>query len=142
MSRKSRTSPQGADRSDHWLRGGQAARSRAWAYEELLFGSTHGRHREELGDYRLARCDGFRVDSPSGYVGVVEGMRFGSRIDRPDLLEVRAGRLGRTLLLIPVEEVEDVSPDDECVVVRSAPDLHGAHVHELVDRVRRALNLL
>ena len=43
--------------------------------------------------YALARCEGFEVDSPTGLVGFVEGLRFISRIDQPDLLEVRGGRL-------------------------------------------------
>jgi hypothetical protein len=39
-------------------------------------------------DYWLCRCEGFLVDSPAGRVGVVEGARFRSRLDRPDLLAV------------------------------------------------------
>jgi hypothetical protein len=59
--------------------------------------------------HSLARCEGFRVDSPIGPVGFVEGIRFVSRIDEPDLLEVRGGRFGRELLLIPIEAVAEVS---------------------------------
>jgi hypothetical protein len=89
----------------------------------------------------LTRCEGFRVDSPSGTVGVVEGIRFVSRIDRPDLLEVRAGRFGRTLLLIPIEEVEEISADEKRVVVGSTPPLHGVHLAELALRLRKALSV-
>src|SRR3989442_1095684 len=40
-------------------------------------------------DYWLSRCEGFLVESPTGRcVGVVAGLRFDLRIDRPDLLEV------------------------------------------------------
>ena len=42
-------------------------------------------------DYRLCRCEGFRVDSPGGRVGIVEEVHFRSRIDRPDVLVVRTG---------------------------------------------------
>lgn len=88
--------------------------------------------------YALTRCEGFRVDSPTGEVGFVEGLRFGSRIDQPDLLEVRGGRFGRQLLLIPVEEVEEISLDDERLLVRTpAP---GEHEHDLVTRLRRVLH--
>jgi hypothetical protein len=90
-------------------------------------------------DYALARCEGFVVDSPEGPVGLVEGLRFVSRIDRPDLLEVRGGRLGRRLLLIPSDQVEEVRLDEERVLVRSAPAPPGDLVGELFDRLRRAL---
>lgn len=64
-------------------------------------GSTAGRRRPvcrfdrapNRTDYRLCRCEGFEVDSPTRRVGVVDGLRYHSRSDRPDVLEVRAGRL-------------------------------------------------
>ncbi len=89
----------------------------------------------------LARCEGFEVDSPLGPVGVVEGLRFVSRIDRPDFLEVRGGRFGRQLLVIPVEQVAEVRAADELVVLRSAPAANEALIAELVERVRVALHL-
>src|SRR5439155_24048846 len=88
----------------------------------------------------LARCEGFQVDSTSGTIGYVEGLRFVSRIDEPDLLEVRGGRFGRELMLIPVEAVEAISPEEERLVVRSLPPSGGDHAHELVSRVRRVLS--
>jgi len=89
----------------------------------------------------LARCEGFEVDSPEGFVGFVEGLRFVSRIDEPDLLEVRGGRFGRELVLIPVEAVEEVVLDEERLVVRSVPrGLPDNHPHELVSLLRRALH--
>jgi hypothetical protein len=71
-------------------------------------------------DYRLCRCEGFRVDSPGGRVGVVEEVHFHSRIDRPDALAVRTGFLGRPLL-IPVDDVAEVSFREERVVLVRAP---------------------
>jgi hypothetical protein len=71
-------------------------------------------------DYRLCRCEGFRVDSPEGRVGVVQEAHFRSRIDRPDALVVRTGLLGR-LLMISVEEVAEVSLGEERVVLVRAP---------------------
>jgi hypothetical protein len=47
MARKTRNSPEGAERRDHWLRGDRSARARPWAYEELLFGSAWARRTEE-----------------------------------------------------------------------------------------------
>jgi hypothetical protein len=91
--------------------------------------------------YSLARCEGFEVDSPTGTVGFVEGLRFISRIDQPDLLEVRGGRFGRQLLLIPIEQVEEVRLTEGRVFVRSAPALTGDLLAELVDHLRRALHI-
>jgi hypothetical protein len=91
--------------------------------------------------YLLARCEGFRVDSPTGMFGFVEGLRFVSRIDRPDFLEVRSGRFGRQLLVVPIEQVEEVSMVEERVLVRSAPSAAGDLLGELVGRVRRAMHV-
>ncbi|TML22366.1 MAG: hypothetical protein E6G28_05580 [Actinobacteria bacterium] len=84
----------------------------------------------------------FEVDSPEGVVGYVEGLRFESRIDEPDLLEVRGGRFGRELVLIPVEAVEEVSLEEERIVVRSVPrGLQDSNPSsELVRVFRRALH--
>jgi hypothetical protein len=90
--------------------------------------------------YSLARCEGFRVDSPTGPVGFVEGIRFVSRIDEPDLLEVRGGRFGRELLLIPIEAVAEVSQDEGRIVIRAVPDPSVDLLHEVGDRNRRALH--
>ena len=70
-------------------------------------------------DYRLCRCEGFRVDSPGGRVGIVEEVHFRSRIDRPDVLVVRTRLDGR--LLIRAEDVSEVSLRDERVVLLRAP---------------------
>ncbi len=90
----------------------------------------------------LARCEGFEVSSPEGVLGYVEGLRFLSRIDEPDLLEVRGGRFGRELLLVPVEAIEDVQVEEERIVVRSVPGGVGAGetTSELVRVFRRALH--
>ena len=213
MSRSEHDSPRGEDRVEHWLGPGRAARSRRWAYPELLLGT--GEEREDLSalatgvavdlaelrrlqnelldqvvrvaalegriqvllhpsggipggtprqldetttlpsfpsnsgseesrDHAalLARCQGYEVDSPVGLVGFVEGLRFGSRIDVPDLLEVRGGRLGRELLLIPVEAVQDISPEEERVLVRGVSPTQTDISHELVDRLRKALHVM
>ena len=71
-------------------------------------------------DYWLCRCEGFRVDSPAGRVGVVVGAQFRSRHDRPDVLAVRSGPF-RRLLLVPVEEVAELAPREERIVLVHAP---------------------
>jgi hypothetical protein len=91
-------------------------------------------------DDLLTRCDGFDVEAPEGLVGFVEGLRFGSRIDCPDLLEVRGGRFGRQLLLVPVEEVDEIRLADRCVVLRSAPMLATDLLDDLGERLRRVLH--
>jgi hypothetical protein len=89
----------------------------------------------------LARCEGFQVESPNGIVGYVEGLRFVSRIDEPDFLEVRGGRFGRELMLFPAEAVDEVDSELERLVVRGmqtvTPD---DHPRELVNLLRRALH--
>jgi hypothetical protein len=92
--------------------------------------------------HSLARCEGFEVLSPDGVLGYVEGLRFESRIDEPDLLEVRGGRFGRELFLIPVEAVDEVSLEEERIVVRSLPrGLRDENPSsELVRVFRRALH--
>jgi hypothetical protein len=72
-------------------------------------------------DYWLHRCEGFRVDSPDGRVGVVVELRFGSSAERPDALAVRAGLFGRLLLIIPVEQVAEVLPQERRIVLRASP---------------------
>ena len=93
-------------------------------------------------DALLLRCEGFEVDSPVGLVGVVEGLRFDSRIDVPDFLEVRGGRLGRELLLVPVEAVQEISPEEERILVRGVSPTQTDISHELVDRLRKALHVM
>jgi hypothetical protein len=72
-------------------------------------------------DYRLRRCEGFRVDSPQGRVGFVEEVRYASRCDRPDMIAVRVGLLGRLLLIVPVGEVAEILPSEERIVLHRSP---------------------
>jgi hypothetical protein len=87
-------------------------------------------------DYRLSRCEGFDVNSPTRRVGVVEGLRYLSRIDRPDVLEVRAGPFGRQLLLIPVEEVDQILVEEGRLILRSTPRMAHQYFYELLGRLR------
>lgn len=73
----------------------------------------------------LSRCEGFVVDSPGGRVGTVEDVRFGSRADLPDALGVRAGLLGRRLLIVSTETVAAIVPSSRRIVLRGTPVLLG-----------------
>jgi len=88
--------------------------------------------------YWLGRCEGFRVDSPEGRFGLVEAVMFRVRPDEPDALIVRSGMLGRKLVIVPLEDVDDVLPRRQRVVLSRTPDLDGADFLSAVrDRLRR-----
>jgi hypothetical protein len=88
-------------------------------------------------DYWLTRCDGFLVEAPAGrHVGVIEGVRFGSRIDRPEQLAVAVGRLRQRHVLVPVDAVEHVSSEERLVVLdRDAVPRRGV-AHAVLARAR------
>jgi hypothetical protein len=93
-------------------------------------------------EYWLAHCEGFQVVSPTGAVGVVQSVRFGSRLDLPDEVEIRAGRLRPLELVVPIAEVEDVEPEKERIRLTSDPRGVHRHVwpHALVPRALRRLD--
>jgi hypothetical protein len=97
--------------------------------------SSPGRPGEE---YWLCRCEGFEVDAPDGRVGVVEGLRFLSRLDRPDALEVRGGRFGRDLTLIPTDLVDRVDAADRRLVLRRPMRPRGDRLQGLLLHLRPA----
>lgn len=96
--------------------------------------------RDALGSryYWLGQCEGFRVDSPEGRFGLVEAVMFRTRPDDPDALIVRAGVLGRRLVIVPIEDVADIAPRRERVLLARVPDTSGADfLTELRSRLRR-----
>jgi hypothetical protein len=72
----------------------------------------------------LAQCEGFRVDSQDGYVGVVQALRYSpsTRWDHPSELAVHAGR-SRAQLIIPSSEVEGIFLAERRVLLRSSPEI-------------------
>jgi hypothetical protein len=46
------------------------------------------------------------------------GVRYGERSNEPALLEVRAGFLGRKLLLIRVEDISEIDPAANRIILR------------------------
>src|SRR6266516_6581913 len=93
-------------------------------------------------DYWLCRCEGFRVDAPTGRLGLVEAVRFGARLDRPDELLIRCGVLRNRTLVVPVSDVREVEPRQQRLVLRCAPGQgdHGqlARLRAYVRRTARA----
>jgi len=67
-------------------------------------------------DYWLSHCEGYRVEGDAGRVGFVEAVldEAGRR-----MLAVRAGRLGRRLVLVPTEEVSFIVPRAERIWLRT-----------------------
>jgi hypothetical protein len=89
-------------------------------------------------DYWLSRCHGFHVETPTGEMGTVCGVRFGSRLDRPDLIEIVVGRLRKRLFVVPVEEIEEIWFDEQQLALSRDPRRHTYrdHFHQLVVRLR------
>ena len=84
-------------------------------------------------DYWLCRCDGFRVDGPSGRIGIVADVRFRSRLDRPDELVVRGGLLGNRVTIVPVNEITKILPRHARIVVSGG---HEQPTHDRLGRLR------
>jgi len=78
--------------------------------------SEHGAYSPE--QHWLNRCEGFWVRSQTGTVGIVEEVRFGSCIDRPEMLAVRTDPFGRSLLVVPVDEVDSILWRTETILLR------------------------
>jgi hypothetical protein len=95
-------------------------------------------------DLWLAPCEGFRVTSPEGRVGTLEDVFYEG--DRPRLLAVRSGRMGRRLDLYPVEEITEVRFEERRVLLRRFPQplerraaaLAARGLHRLPNRVAPA----
>jgi hypothetical protein len=97
--------------------------SGAWRAEAAEPPTVELRRSPEPGerDYELHRCQGFDVYAGDRRLGVVEGVVYGSRPDRPDVLEIGSGRFGRRRpLLVPVEDVEAIEAGEATVIVRAA----------------------
>lgn len=69
-------------------------------------------------DYWLAHCEGYKVASPIRGLGVVEEV-IPPADDRPGLLAVRGGLLGRRLMLVPTSDVAVVVPRAMRLFLRS-----------------------
>jgi hypothetical protein len=77
-------------------------------------------------EYWLAHCEGYRVESPGGRVGLVEEVRYLPGRDRAESLAVLAGMRGRRRLIIPVSEVQAIMPYAERLFLKSDASLLGS----------------
>jgi hypothetical protein len=86
----------------------------------------------------LPLCDGFRVESSDGGIGVVSALHYApsTRWDAPNALTVRAGRSSNMLLVVPVTEIESVFLAERRIVLRASPRIEAA---KRVPTRRRAL---
>ena len=71
-------------------------------------------------DYWLAHCEGFRVDGPEGRVGIVEAVL--GHEDEPTTLAVREGLFALRTVYVPIEQVADIEPRAERIVLRVGPE--------------------
>jgi len=71
--------------------------------------------------YWLRRCEGFLVETQTKRIGRVTGIRYGETTNEPEVLEVRAGFLGRTRLLISVDDVVDIDPEQGRLALDDPP---------------------
>jgi hypothetical protein len=80
---------------------------------------TQSRHRG------LTCCEGFGVYGPAARIGVVESIRVDPDTGAPVLLAVRAGLLGSWLVLVPVDQVHEVSMLERRIALHSGGLLAG-----------------
>jgi hypothetical protein len=69
-------------------------------------------------EYWLRHCEGYRVDSAGGRVGLVEEVRHAVGSGHPESLAVLAGMLGRRRLIIPLSEVAEIVPHAQRVFLK------------------------
>jgi hypothetical protein len=72
---------------------------------------------EDSRAYWLRTCEGFRVYSKDGQLGVVEEVRCSNK--QPEALAVRTGLFRTRLLIVPVDEVKRIVPREKRVFLRS-----------------------
>ena len=75
--------------------------------------------------YWLAHCEGYRVDSRGGWIGLVVAVHRDER-DRAESLAVLAGMYGRRRLIIPASEVEAIVPHAERVFLKRSAHIVGS----------------
>lgn len=75
-------------------------------------------------DYWLSHCEGFRVDSPRGFVGFVEEVLVDDSHGYPRALVVVSGRSAARRSVVPVGNVAVVQPTRERVSLDSVPAEH------------------
>jgi hypothetical protein len=89
--------------------------------------------------YWLGHCEGFRADAPGGRLGLVEAVLHRREDRSADALIVRAGLLGRQLVVVPATSVEAVDPRRQRVELASSPEVgRTSFLDDLIRRVDAA----
>jgi hypothetical protein len=70
-------------------------------------------------EYWLAHCEGYRVDSAGGRVGIVEDVRRAQGAERAESLALLAGMFGRRRLIIDVGQVNAIVPHEQRVLLKA-----------------------
>ncbi|MFL5830951.1 MAG: hypothetical protein ACJ76X_13635 [Solirubrobacteraceae bacterium] len=89
------------------------------------------------GEYWLGHCEGFKVQSPEGEVGIVESVVYAADAAQPAYLTVTGGRLLLHTARVPCGEVVSIDARQTRLNVQARParrSLRGT----MADRVRRA----
>jgi membrane protein YdbS with pleckstrin-like domain len=51
-------------------------------------------------------------------LGIVQELRFRSNAERPDSLAIRTGWLRRRLIVVPIEQVDEILPRQNRIILR------------------------
>ena len=86
--------------------------------------NAHLEHSCWSATYLLAHCGGYRVESARGIRGYVEEIVKAPDESKPVALSVRPASHGTRPFLIPTDDVLELCPDTESIVVR-APNEHA-----------------
>ena len=70
-------------------------------------------------NYWVAHCEGYRVDGFEGRIGFVDEVRQNPADPATPLLAIRAGVLGRRILVVPANEVHLIVPAAQQVWLRT-----------------------
>ncbi len=73
--------------------------------------------------YWLARCEGWHVETPSGRLGTVCRLLYGSDVDTPDALLIQTGILRRRQILIDTQTVSGIVPSEGKLLLDATPDV-------------------
>lgn len=74
-------------------------------------------HESWTREYWLCHCEGYRVETPDGFVGFVEEVVRSPGASKPSALRVRTGLDGHGRLVIPAGMVREIRPDAERILV-------------------------
>jgi hypothetical protein len=70
-------------------------------------------------EYWIAHCEGYRVESHEGRLGFVDEIRENPEDPTTPLLAIRAGMLGRRILLVPADQVHVIAPRAQQIWLRT-----------------------